>query len=69
MYAECFIILGNEAVLFLRLHLLQGIVLFHQNKREEALHLLMKVKTKIQELKVDDDSILSLTELGKDSYR
>ncbi|KAK5643497.1 hypothetical protein RI129_007342 [Pyrocoelia pectoralis] len=55
---------GNEAVLFLRLHLLQGIVLFHQNKRQEALQLFKQVERELQVLKVDESSIIILMELG-----
>ncbi|KAF2899522.1 hypothetical protein ILUMI_06657 [Ignelater luminosus] len=55
---------GNEAALFLRLHLLQGIVLFHQNKRQEALRLFQKVELELQQLKVDENKVSSLVELG-----
>ncbi|KAK4886374.1 hypothetical protein RN001_002645 [Aquatica leii] len=55
---------GNEAVLFLRLSLLQGIVLFHQNKRQEAFRLLKKVEDELKILKVDENSIIALMELG-----
>ncbi|KAF5282197.1 hypothetical protein FQR65_LT02894 [Abscondita terminalis] len=55
---------GNEAVLFLRLHLLQGIVLFHQNKRSESFKLLKKVEDELRVLKVDENSVIALMELG-----
>nr|CAI5842294.1 unnamed protein product [Callosobruchus analis] len=55
---------GNEAALLMRLHLLQAIVLYHQNKRTEAINLLRKVETEINSLKVDEQSVLSLVELG-----
>lgn len=55
---------GNEAVLFMRLHLLQAIVLYHQNKREEASNLLKVAENELKELKVDDNSIVALVELG-----
>lgn len=50
--------------MFLRLHLLQGIVLFHQNKRQEALKLFQKVESEMQHLKVDENKVLALVELG-----
>lgn len=57
--------LGNEAVLFMRLHLLQAIVLYHQNKRKESLQLLKKAQQELRSLKVDENSISVLIELGK----
>lgn len=56
---------GNEEALFARLHLLQAIVLYHQNKRLEALALLKKAKEEIKNLKIDEGSMLALIELGK----
>ncbi|CAH1964750.1 unnamed protein product [Acanthoscelides obtectus] len=55
---------GNEAALLTRLHLLQAIVLYHQNKRSEAVSLLRKVESEINTLKVDEQSVLLLVELG-----
>ncbi|XP_063904141.1 NEDD8 ultimate buster 1-like [Zophobas morio] len=55
---------GNEAALLMRLHLLQAIVLYHKNKRNEALQLLKKAKDELSVLKVDDNSITVLVELG-----
>ncbi|XP_060530872.1 NEDD8 ultimate buster 1-like [Cylas formicarius] len=55
---------GNEACFFLRLHLLQAIVLYHQNKRTESLALLKKVENEMQNLKVDENDVLTLAELG-----
>ncbi|KAF5302202.1 hypothetical protein FQA39_LY10241 [Lamprigera yunnana] len=55
---------GNESVLFLRLHLLQAIVLFHQNKRQEAWKLFKKVEDELRVLKVDENSVTMLMELG-----
>lgn len=58
-------ILGNEAALIMRLHLLQGIVLFHKNKRSEALEMLRKAEAELKFLKVDEGKLMSLTELGR----
>lgn len=55
---------GNEAALFMRLHLLQAIVHYHQNRRPEALQLLKKAQGELQGLKVDEDKLLMLFELG-----
>jgi hypothetical protein len=55
---------GNEAALFMRLHLLQAIVLFHQNKRQEASKLLARADSELSSLKVDDHSLSTLIELG-----
>lgn len=40
---------SNELVLFVRLHLLQGIVAFHQHKIQQARTLLAKVKIKTKQ--------------------
>ncbi|CAG9859185.1 unnamed protein product [Phyllotreta striolata] len=55
---------GNEEALLMRLHLLQAIVLYHQNKRTEALNLFHKVEQEIKQLRVDENSIMTLVELG-----
>lgn len=48
----------------MRLHLLQGIILYHQNNREGALEMLRKAEEEIKVLKVDEDSLMMLVELG-----
>lgn len=48
----------------MRLHLLQAIVLYHQNKRREARNLLLKANNELLSLKVDEQSLLTLVELG-----
>ncbi|XP_046970915.1 NEDD8 ultimate buster 1 [Vanessa cardui] len=55
---------ANERVLFMRLYLLQGIVAYHQNKREEARVLLAKAETELNYLKVDEAAVCALMELG-----
>ncbi|XP_017786939.1 PREDICTED: NEDD8 ultimate buster 1-like [Nicrophorus vespilloides] len=55
---------GNEAALFTRLHLLQAIVLYHQNDREAALKMFEKCREELSELKVDENKMLALVELG-----
>lgn len=48
----------------MRLHLLQAIVMYHQNRREEALHLLQRAEDELKVLKVDDGKLMALVELG-----
>lgn len=48
----------------MRLHLLQAITLYHQNKRKESLQLLKKAQNELLQLKVDENSIAMLIELG-----
>ncbi|XP_063537785.1 NEDD8 ultimate buster 1-like [Cydia strobilella] len=55
---------ANERALMMRLHLLQGIVSFHQNKRDEARRLLEKAETELNSLRVDDGAVTALMELG-----
>ncbi|XP_018565232.1 NEDD8 ultimate buster 1 isoform X1 [Anoplophora glabripennis] len=55
---------GNEEALFMRLHLLQAIVLYHQNKRSDALALLRKAENEIKNLKIDEYKLTALVELG-----
>lgn len=56
--------LGNEAALFMRLHLLQGIILYHQNNREAAIEMLRKAEEEMKILKVNENSLMMLVELG-----
>ncbi|XP_022823618.1 NEDD8 ultimate buster 1-like isoform X2 [Spodoptera litura] len=55
---------ANERVLLMRMYLLQGIVCYHQNKRAEARALLAKAETELNALRVDEDAVLTLMELG-----
>lgn len=55
---------GNEAALFLRLHLLQAIVLYHQGKLDAAKNLFDKVEKELKELKVDEVKLCNLVEVG-----
>ncbi|XP_022208665.1 NEDD8 ultimate buster 1 [Drosophila obscura] len=55
-----------ERALFMRLRLLQGIVLFHQNRRDEAFEKFEAASTLLKELKVDEDKLLLLMEMGFD---
>lgn len=48
----------------MRLHLLQAIVFYHQNKRQEARNLLLKVSSELSNLKVNEQSLQNLVELG-----
>lgn len=55
---------ANERCLLMRLHLMQGIVLYHQNKRDEARIKFNAVQLELQHLKIDEDSLNSLVEMG-----
>jgi hypothetical protein len=54
----------NERTLFARLHLMQGILFFHQNRRHEAKVIIDVAEREIQELKVSEESVLLLIEMG-----
>ena len=55
---------GNEKTLVMRLHLLQAILLFHQNRRNEAINLLMLAESELKSLKVNEIDLISLIEMG-----
>lgn len=55
---------GEELALFMRLHLLQGIVAFHQHRMEEASRLLAKAEQELQRLDIDDDKITTVMAMG-----
>ncbi|KAL9882660.1 NEDD8 ultimate buster 1 [Glossina fuscipes fuscipes] len=57
-----------EKALIMRLHLLQGVVLFHQNRRNEALEKLDIAENELLALKVDDTSIETLVEMGYEPH-
>lgn len=48
----------------MRLHLLQGIVAFHQHRMEEASRLLAKAEQELQRLDIDDDKITTVMAMG-----
>ncbi|CRL04040.1 CLUMA_CG017156, isoform A [Clunio marinus] len=54
----------NEKTLIARLHLMQGVLLFHQNRREEAKAMMEVAEREIEELKVDETSVTMLVEMG-----
>ncbi|XP_017052858.2 NEDD8 ultimate buster 1 [Drosophila ficusphila] len=53
-----------ERALIMRLHLLQGVLLFHQNRRDEAYERLDEAAKLLDELKVNDNQLSSLVEMG-----
>ncbi|XP_030379452.1 NEDD8 ultimate buster 1 [Scaptodrosophila lebanonensis] len=55
-----------ERALIMRLHLLQGVVLFHQNRRDEAYERLEIAAAALNELKVNDEHLVLLVEMGFD---
>lgn len=54
----------NEKCLIARLHLMKGILYFHQNRRHEAKLLMENAEREIRGLKVDDNSVALLLEMG-----
>lgn len=54
----------NEKAIFARLHLLQGILMFHENKRADALQKIGQAENEIRALKVDEQQLNCLMEMG-----
>lgn len=52
-------------MLFLRLHLLQGAVAFHQGKTLESIKLLNQANEELQKLAINDGDLTHLISLGK----
>lgn len=55
----------NERSLIMRLHLLQAIMCFHQNQRNEAYRLIQTAELEWDQLQVNDQMVQSLAEMGK----
>lgn len=55
---------GNEAPLFARLHLLQGIVAYHRNQMDLARTLFARTAAELSELKVNDALLSQVLSLG-----
>merc|ERR1719154_438133 len=55
---------GQEAVLLMRLHLLQGIVAFHLGNEREAKLLLKKTRIESQLLEVNEELLYQLMDMG-----
>lgn len=55
----------NEKALIMRLHLLQGVLEFHRNQRNEARRLINLAEMELCALKIDDASVNTLVEMGK----
>ncbi|KAH8252630.1 hypothetical protein KR032_000871 [Drosophila birchii] len=53
-----------ERALLMRLKLLQGVVLFHQNRRDEAFEHFEAASALLRELKVNEDELTMLVEMG-----
>ncbi|KAM7348693.1 NEDD8 ultimate buster 1 isoform 2-T2 [Cochliomyia hominivorax] len=57
-----------EKALIMRLHLLQGVLLFHQNRRNEAYEKFVTAETELGSLKVDDNLVAALVEMGYEPF-
>uniref|UniRef100_A0A336ME18 CSON014235 protein n=1 Tax=Culicoides sonorensis TaxID=179676 RepID=A0A336ME18_CULSO len=55
---------GNEKALIMRLHLLQAILYYHQNRRAEAQGILSLAESELLCLKVDESALTNLIEMG-----
>ncbi|CAC5368288.1 unnamed protein product [Mytilus coruscus] len=55
---------GTELALFMRLHLLQGIVAFHQHRLQDARRLLSKAEFELQHLVVDSEKLTQVMTMG-----
>lgn len=55
---------GEEVALFMKLHLLQGIVAFHQQRVQQAASLLAKAEAELQRLDIDEDKINTVMSMG-----
>lgn len=55
---------GTELALFMRLHLLQGIVAFHQHNTQQAGRLLRRAEEELQRLTVDGDKLAQVMQMG-----
>lgn len=55
---------GNEQALVMRLHLLQAVVYFHQNRRTEAHEMLSIADSELRRLKIDERSLNLILEMG-----
>lgn len=61
---KIYIFSANESALFLRLHLSQSIVLYHNNKFDEAIQLQNGVEQELKYLDINNDQLAHLVELG-----
>ncbi|GAB1604916.1 hypothetical protein Ahia01_000773200 [Argonauta hians] len=55
---------GKEKVLFMRLHLLQGVVAFHSNKLELAKSLLKTASSELHQVTVTDEALQQVMSMG-----
>lgn len=57
----------SERALIMRLHLLQAILNFHTNQRNQAYNLLSTADLEWQQLQVNEEMLKSLVEMGMES--
>ncbi|XP_052813375.1 NEDD8 ultimate buster 1-like [Mya arenaria] len=55
---------GEELALFMKLHLLQGIVAYHQDRMSEAAQLLGRAESELQRLTIDEDKLNAVMTMG-----
>lgn len=54
----------QERALIMRMHLLQGVVLFHQNQRNEAYEKFLQAERELSGLQVDEEAVTTLVSMG-----
>lgn len=59
----------NEKALIMRLHLLQAVMKFHQNQRNDARRLLSIAELELAQLQVDETSVNTLVDMGKKNFK
>lgn len=55
---------ANERALIMRLHLLQAVIMYHQNRRPEAATMLQLAAGELERLHVSEASLMALVEMG-----
>lgn len=58
----------QERALIMRMHLLQGVLLFHQNNRNEAYEKFLLAEHELSALQVDEDALTTLVTMGYKPY-
>jgi len=59
-----FPITENEKALIMRLHLMQAVLYFHQNRKQEAGQMLQRAEIELNGLRVNEGCLEALIEMG-----
>lgn len=55
---------ANERALIMRLHLLQAVIMYHQNRRPEAASMLQLAEAELARLHISESALTTLVEMG-----